>query len=134
MGNISIIWARIIIVGVYKIWKNPSGPELEKTMYKTKPTNTGGKPIKEFVNIIRNFFPVKFFTLQYAAIGNPKKQDIIKAEIETLRESIKISDSSVSKVNISWKEFINISIKSLKILLIKYFHIKSESWFSFLLQ
>ena len=70
-------------------------------MYKTKPTNTGGKPIKEFINIIKNFLPGKFFTLQQAAIGNPKKQEINKAEIETLRESIKISDSSVSKVNIS---------------------------------
>ena len=103
-----MICAIIITVGVYRISKKPSGPDLLKIIYNARPTNTGGRPIKELTSNINIFYPINSLTLKYAAIGSPKKQEINKAEMETKIESETISDNSEFKLKINKNELINI--------------------------
>ena len=80
------------MVGVYKISKKPKGPDLEKIRYNTKPTKTGGNPIKELNKIIRIFLPKKYFITHNAAIGNPIKHEKKSAVKETFRDKNIISN------------------------------------------
>ena len=112
IGRISTIWAIIIIEGVYKIWKNPKGPEFENKIYNTNPTKTGGNPIKEFIKSKIIFFILKFVTEHIAAKGKPIKPEIVRAVKETFNDKITISNKSESKENINFKELKKISVKS----------------------
>tara|TARA_B100000989_G_scaffold113321_1_gene83251 strand:+ start:1629 stop:1973 length:345 start_codon:yes stop_codon:yes gene_type:complete len=100
IGIINTNWAIIIIVGVYKISKNPKGPDLEKIRYNTKPTKTGGNPIKELIKIIKTFFPKKFFITHNAAIGNPIKHEKKSEVKETFKDKKIISNKSLSAFKI----------------------------------
>tara|TARA_B000000532_G_C18750458_1_gene355126 strand:+ start:244 stop:426 length:183 start_codon:yes stop_codon:yes gene_type:complete len=51
--------AIIIIVGEYKISKNPKNPEAEKIIYSNNPTTTGGILINVLTMTIMTFFPKK---------------------------------------------------------------------------
>ena len=115
MGKISIICAKIIIFEVYKIWKKPSGPLLEKKMYNINPTKTGGKPIRELKKSKTNFFPLKLFTTHNRAMGKPNKQAKKSANKDIFNDKKTISNKSEFTSKISLKEFIvRLVISSIK--------------------
>ena len=91
IGKIIIIWAIIIIAGVYKISKKPNGPLLEKKTYKIKPTKTGGRAIKELNRTFNSFFPIKLLVAINAEIGTPIKTEKKRAKIETFKDKKIIS-------------------------------------------
>ena len=86
------------------MFKNPKTPVWEKAIYRTRPTKTGGNAIIALKNIKIVFLPWKFFDESMPAIGNPKRQEINKADTETFRDNQIISNKSGSNDNMSLNE------------------------------
>ena len=78
----------IIIDGVYRISRKPRGPEAEKSIYKTKPIKTGGRPIKALKKIKKIVFPPKSFIANITPRGRLMIVEIINAEKETFNDKI----------------------------------------------
>ena len=58
-------------MGCKEFQKNRMDHFLKNNIYKTNPTNTGGKAIKELKKALR-FFSIKIFNCNNAEIGNAK--------------------------------------------------------------
>ena len=118
IGSIIITWAMIIIIGVYKIFIKPKKPDWEKRIYKTKPTNTGGKAIIELKKIKTTFLPKKLFDARMPAIGSPIIVETNKATKETFSErniisyrflsNDKIKDKELKKTSTQVKKFFSV--------------------------
>ena len=73
-------------------------------MYKTKPTRTGGSPIKEFESKIKKFFAKKLVTENNAAEGIDISIEMDKAIKEIFSDKVIISNNSLSNFKMSLKD------------------------------
>src|ERR1041385_4540051 len=107
MGVTIVTCARIIAVGVNNSPNTPSGPERERSRYTTKPTTTGGRPIRALRTMAAVRRPGKCKSATAAPNGKP----MIAAPATPVRlirtDSRTISSSPASSRTISlradWK-------------------------------
>ena len=101
MGHAIITCAKIIPCTVYNHCKKPKGPFLSKKQTYNKTNNTGGNPIPVLINEISIVFRGNFLIAIMAPDGTPIKTAIAVAEIETSKDTLRISRISLSQENIN---------------------------------
>ena len=97
IGNTRNVCAMIIASGVKSRPYEPKGPARDSSRYTSKPTTTGGKPMKLFKTAITNERPGKGRRAISAANGRPINVAIKTADVLIFRDSTTISIRSESK-------------------------------------